>query len=144
MKYITLLLVLVFSNVLSQNKKDVKSVNFSNSIPKVEDNTTHIYDSAETEAEFVEGGINTFRSIFAKNFNTGIFKGNEGLMSSEITFIVERDGTLSDFKAYGNSKKFNNEAVRSIKSITGKWNPAKINGQPVRQRFRLPLKMNFK
>ena len=39
------------------------------------------------------------------------------------------------FKASGSNSDFNSEAVRTVKSIKTKWVPAKINGQPVRQRF---------
>ena len=70
-------------------------------------------------------------------------EGGEGTLKTTVTFIVERDGSISDVKASGSNSDFNSEAVRTVKSIKSKWVPAKINGQPVRQRFRLPLTMNF-
>jgi protein TonB len=67
----------------------------------------------------------------------------EGSVSTEITFVVERDGTLTDVKAKGSNSTFNAEAIRAVKSVKNKWTPAKVNGQSVRYRFRFPVKMVF-
>ncbi|MNY64085.1 Gram-negative bacterial tonB protein [compost metagenome] len=58
-----------------------------------------------------------------------------------MTFVVERDGSITDIKVNGKNSDFNSEAVRTVKSIKNKWAPAKINGQTVRYRYRLPLAM---
>ena len=49
----------------------------------------------------------------------------------------------SNIKIIGKNTDFNNEAERTIKSIKTKWTPGKVNGQPVRSRFRFPVTMNF-
>lgn len=104
--------------------------------------TTEVYESVDQEAEF-PGSLNSFRNKIAENFDNSAMEGGEGTLKTTVTFIVERDGSISDVKASGSNSDFNNEAVRTVKSIKTKWVPAKINGQPVRQRFRLPLIMNF-
>ena len=104
--------------------------------------TTEVYESVDQEAEF-PGSLNSFRNKIAENFDNSAMEGGEGTLKTTVTFIVERDGTISDVKASGSNSDFNSEAVRTVKSIKTKWVPAKINGQPVRQRFRLPLTMNF-
>ena len=104
--------------------------------------TTEVYESVDQEAEF-PGSLNSFRNKIAENFDNSAMEGGEGTLKTTVTFIVERDGTISDVKATGPNSDFNSEAVRTVKSIKSKWVPAKINGQPVRQRFRLPLTMNF-
>lgn len=104
--------------------------------------TTEVYESVDQEAEF-PGSLNSFRNKIAENFDNSAMEGGEGTLKATVTFIVERDGSISDVKASGSNSDFNNEAVRTVKSIKTKWVPAKINGQPVRQRFRLPLTMNF-
>ena len=57
-----------------------------------------------------------------------------------ITFLVEKDGTLSDVKAIG--RIFDNnaadEAVRVIK-LSPKWNPGKQNGKPVKVQYVVPI-----
>ena len=104
--------------------------------------TTEVYESVDQEAEF-PGTLNSFRNKIAENFDNSAMEGGEGTLKATVTFIVERDGSISDVKASGSNSDFNSEAVRTVKSIRTKWVPAKINGQPVRQRFRLPLTMNF-
>lgn len=108
--------------------------------PQVSD--TQVYSEVEQTAEF-PGGINAFRNKVSGNFDGSAMNGDEGTVKTEITFVVERDGSITDVKANGKNSDFNAEAVRTIKSIKNKWTPAKINGQSVRYRFRLPLTMNF-
>ena len=104
-------------------------------------NDTDIYDRVDQQAEF-SGGMEKFRSMFNGNFDNSSVK-NEGTYKTTITFIVERDGFISDVKASGPDYDFNRESERTIKSIHGKWNPAKINGYPVRSRFRFPVTINI-
>lgn len=108
--------------------------------PQVSD--TQVYSEVEQVAEF-PGGINSFRNKVQSNFDGSAMNGDEGTVKTEITFVVERDGSITDVKANGKNSDFNSEAIRTIKSIKNKWAPAKINGQAVRYRFRLPLTMNF-
>ncbi|MFC6269172.1 energy transducer TonB [Frigoriflavimonas asaccharolytica] len=101
-----------------------------------------VYSEVEQLAEF-PGGIKAFRSKVETTFDQGEMDGEEGTMRAEVTFVVERDGQISDVKASGNNKYFNQEAERTVKSIKNKWTPAKINGQNVRYRFRMPIAMQF-
>ena len=103
---------------------------------------TQVYTEVEQLAEF-PGGINSFRSKVQNSFDTSVMSGDEGTVKTEITFVVERDGSITDVKANGANKDFNAEAIRTVKSVKNKWAPAKINGQAVRYRYRLPLTMQF-
>ncbi len=103
---------------------------------------TQVYNEVEQLAEF-PGGINSFRTKVNNNFDTSVMDGDGGTVKTEITFVVERDGSITDVKASGSNRTFNDEAIRTVKSIKNKWTPAKINGQSVRYRFRLPLTMQF-
>lgn len=98
--------------------------------------------SAEADAEYQNGGINGFRKDFAKNFDTTVFSGT-GRFKTVITFIVERDGTISNVRAEGDYKDFNTVAAISVYKIKGKFAPGSINGVPVRSRFRFPSTLNF-
>lgn len=103
---------------------------------------TQVYTEVEQLAEF-PGGINSFRSKVQNSFDASVMDGDEGTVKTEITFVVERDGSITDVKASGPNKDFNAEAIRTVKSVKNKWAPAKINGQAVRYRYRLPLTMQF-
>lgn len=109
--------------------------------PQVNEN--QIYSEVEQLAEFPGGGINAFRKKVETSFDTSAMDGDEGTVKTEITFVVEKDGSITDVKASGSNKNFNEEAMRTVRSIKNKWSPAKINGTAVRYRFRLPISMNF-
>ncbi|MCQ9635748.1 energy transducer TonB [Chryseobacterium sp. WG23] len=96
------------------------------------------------EANFL-GGIDSFRNKVMNNFDSSGFEA-EDVMKTTITFIVEMDGTISGVKANGTNADFNNEAIRTIKSISknGKWIPAKNKkGESVRSYFKFPISMKF-
>lgn len=104
-----------------------------------------IVDAGElgAEANFA-GGINSFRNKVISNFDGSGFEGTGDLMKTTITFIVEIDGTISGIKANGTDADFNNEAIRTIKSIRGKWIPGKNKkGDAVRSYFKFPISMKF-
>ena len=106
--------------------------------PQVSETT--VYSEVEQTAEF-PGGINAFRKKVSENFDSSAIEGADGVVKGEVTFVVERDGSITDVKVTGKNSDFNSEAVRTVKSIKNKWAPAKINGQSVRYRYRLPLAM---
>lgn len=98
--------------------------------------------TVDIEAKF-NGGIDAFRNKVVGNFDTGSFEGSGDLMRTVVTFIVEKDGTISNIKANGENSQFNKEAEKTIRSIKGKWTPAKLNGENVRSYFKFPISMQF-
>ncbi|MBL1223049.1 energy transducer TonB [Chryseobacterium sp. L7] len=111
--------------------------------PKVDDN--HIADKGELSAEAVfAGGIDSFRNKVMNSFDGSGFESSGDTMRTMITFIVEKDGTISGIKANGKDVEFNNEAIRTIKNVKGLWKPAKNKqGENVRSYFKFPISMNF-
>lgn len=101
-----------------------------------------IIKNVDVEANFA-GGINAFRTKVVQNFGADNFEGTEGLMKTTVTFIVEKDGTISEIKASGPNADFNREAEKTVKSIKGKWLPAKFKGENVRSYFKFPISMQF-
>lgn len=102
-----------------------------------EDNT--IYNSAgiEVKADY-PGGVDKFRNFVLKNYNVPEEDGLKGKVF--VTFVVEKDGSLSDIKVirdigFGTGK----EAIRVIKSSNVKWNPGEQNGKKVRMLFSMPI-----
>lgn len=96
----------------------------------------------DVEASF-GGGINAFRAKVVSNFNAENFEGAGGLIKTTVTFIVEKNGTITGVTAKGPDSKFNKEAETTIKNIKGKWMPAKLNGEAVRSYFNFPISMQF-
>lgn len=96
----------------------------------------------DVEANF-NGGINAFRAKVGDNFDTSQFDGSGETMTTVVTFVVETDGTISNIKANGKDAAFNKEAERTVKSIKGKWTPAKLKGEAVRSYFKVPVSIKF-
>lgn len=103
---------------------------------------TQVYAEVEQLAEY-PGGLNAFRNKVGSDFDQSVMDGDEGTVKTTVSFVVERDGSITDVQAKGPNKNFNSEAIRTVKAIRTKWKPAKINGQNVRYRYTLPVTMNF-
>lgn len=124
-------LTLIFSSFVFGQVKDTI----------IDGKKTEIYSSIEKEAVFSKGSAE-FQRLIAENFRLKKIRATS-LISCEMNFIVERDGTLSNITATGDNESFNKEAIRAVTKIKEKWIPATINGQSVRQRFKVPLTINF-
>ena len=108
--------------------------------PKPVDNSPKT--TVDVSADFM-GGINAFRSKVVNNFDTSIMEGTGDVVKTTVVFIVEKDGTISDVKASGPNATFNKEAEKTIRTVKGKWIPAKLNGENVRSYFKFPISMQF-
>ena len=101
-----------------------------------------IYDIVEENAKFPGGEEACFKWIAENIQYPQEAKENKIQGRVTVSFVVEKDGTLTDVKVIGNPYKYiSEEAVRVVKAMP-KWNPAKIKGKIVRSRFRLPV--NFR
>jgi len=109
--------------------------------PVVDPNIVVDGTKVDVAADF-KGGINAFREKVSQGFNTESID-QSGMVSGIITFVVERDGSISNIKINGQNSDFNKEAERTVKSIKSKWTPAQLNGKPVRSSFRMPISMRI-
>ncbi len=98
--------------------------------------------SVESKPEY-PGGMNEFYKLIRDNMKVPEdkkFKGGKVIVS----FVVEKDGGLSNFKiekdpGFGTAE----EVIRVLKK-SEKWIPAKQNGKPVRCMYRLPVALSSK
>ena len=95
-----------------------------------------VYKATEAKPDF-PGGIQAFYTFVGNNFRMPDEKDLKGKVF--ITFIVEKDGSLTDIKTirdigYGTGE----EAVRVLK-LSPKWIPGEIDGKPVRVQYSLPI-----
>lgn len=89
------------------------------------------------------GGINQLRKEVADLFYLGGVYSEVKTVKTNVAFIVEKDGSISNVQAEGDNFTFNRQAEIALYSVSQKFSPAIINGDPVRYRFRLPLTMNI-
>lgn len=128
--------------VKDSNYETVITKHSENSVQTVvyEENTIYNLSEVEVKPDF-PGGMQNFYALAANNYQMPDEEGLRGKIV--VTFVVEKDGSLSDIKAirdigFGTGK----EAIRVIKKMA-KWIPAEINGKKVRCSFTLPITLPF-
>ncbi|WP_449388746.1 energy transducer TonB [Chryseobacterium lineare] len=102
-----------------------------------------ITSSAIDKTADYPGGINELRKEVADLFYLGGVYSEIKTVKAIVAFIVEKDGTITHVEAQGDNFTFNRQAEIALYSVSQKFSPAIVNGNPVRYRFRLPLTMNI-
>lgn len=91
----------------------------------------------ETAPEY-DGGIEQFYTYFAKEFVTP-----ENIETKKtkiiISFIVEKDGSLTYVKPTVNISKNLEEEIIRVLQLSSKWHPGQQNGKKIRTKYSLPL-----
>ncbi|MEC3877371.1 energy transducer TonB [Chryseobacterium salviniae] len=89
------------------------------------------------------GGMNELRKEVSDLFYLGGVYSEIKTIRTDVAFIVEKDGSITNVEAQGENFTFNRQAEIALYSVSRKFSPAVINGNPVRYRFRLPLTMKL-
>ncbi|HEY0744599.1 MAG TPA: energy transducer TonB [Chryseosolibacter sp.] len=93
-----------------------------------------VFMVVEQQPEF-SGGYDQMKKFIKDNL-----KNQKGKGTVYVTFIVEKDGTLSEPKVLRSmSPAADKEALRVV-TMMPKWTPGMMRGKPVRVRFNLPIK----
>jgi protein TonB len=105
----------------------------------VEEDPNKIFASVENLPEF-PGGQDKFIAYLSKNIRYPAVDRENGTQGRVIlTFVVERDGSLTDIKVTRSlSQGTDAEATRVLKS-SPKWKPGIQNGRPVRVQYSVPV-----
>ncbi|MHB8206099.1 TonB family protein [Mucilaginibacter sp.] len=102
-------------------------------------NDSQIFAAVEQEPSFM-GGTDAFYRFLARNtVYPEAMRANNIQGKVIVTFVVEKDGSLSNVRALkGPGYGANEEAVRVV-SLSPKWTPGYQNGKPVRVQFTTSL-----
>ncbi|GAA3964103.1 energy transducer TonB [Mucilaginibacter dorajii] len=105
----------------------------------VEEDPNKIFASVENLPEF-PGGVEAFGRYLGKTIRYPAVDRENGTQGRVIlTFVVERDGSLTDIKVSRSlSQGTDAEAIRALKS-SPKWKPGIQNGRPVRVQYSVPV-----
>ncbi|MGE8293317.1 MAG: energy transducer TonB [Sphingobacterium sp.] len=90
------------------------------------------------------GGMKTFMEWFANNYDypkAAVENKINGII--EVLFIVEKDGSLSDFRVLKDLGYGTGEAALKLLKSSSKWNPGILRGKKVRTAFTLPIRLNL-
>ncbi|MDR1698211.1 MAG: energy transducer TonB [Prevotellaceae bacterium] len=124
-----LFLVIVGANVCWAQKQGVPPPNYDEKV----------YDVAEVMPQY-PGGVAAMKDFIRRNLRYPASARESSIQGRVIIeFIVEKDGSLSDFKIRRSLEKdCDNEALRVVQMMP-KWIPGKQNGQLVRVRILIPI-----
>ena len=106
----------------------------------VEANPNEIFTSVEQLPDF-PGGMAGFGKYLNKSLRYPAVAQENGVQGRvNVTFVVERDGSLTDIKPIGRKlgSGLEEEAMRVLKS-SPKWTPGKQNGRAVRVQYTVPI-----
>ncbi|MBP2617502.1 hypothetical protein [Chryseobacterium jejuense] len=89
------------------------------------------------------GGINTLRQEVADLLYADGVNSDLKTVKTDVVFVVEKDGSISNVHAQGDNFTFNRQAEIALYSISEKFSPAVVKGDPARFRFRIPLTLTM-
>lgn len=106
-------------------------------------NTEKIYSDTEVSPEF-PGGRTALMKYLAEHLRYPEQEMEIGITGKVYTqFVVEKDGSIAYVDiARGRTHAMNQECIRVILQMP-KWNPAKVNGTPVRCLLNLPISFSL-
>lgn len=111
--------------------------------PQVNDGQNEVFTAVEHSAEF-PGGIEAFYKYMNENLvypeeaRTNNIQGRV-----YATFIIEKDGSITDIKVLRGIGGGADEASVKLLSAMPKWIPGTQNGFPVRQQYTVPIKFTL-
>ncbi|MBQ9646324.1 MAG: energy transducer TonB [Prevotella sp.] len=119
--------------VLKVNEKVVDE------LPPPAPEETKVFEVVEQMPSF-PGGDAALMGFLSKNIKYPVIAEENGIQGRVIaTFVVERDGSISDVKVVKSvDPSLDKEAVRVLKSMP-KWIPGKQNGSAVRVKYTVPV-----
>jgi len=111
------------------------------SLKKADEPTSTLGPSSE--AQFPDGGRSGFFRYLSENIHYPILsKINKIEGEVNLTFVVDKDGTVSDVKILNAPAEDLAQEAKRVILATPKWKPAIQNGIPVKEAFTVPI--NFK
>lgn len=89
-------------------------------------------------------GINSLREKIASLFYSEGISTEDKELNTIISFVVEKDGSISEIRADGETPAFNKQAEIALYLLPEKFEkPGTIDGNAVRYQFRMPLRMRI-
>lgn len=134
MKNLFFLLILFISfNATAQNATD--------SVTAKEQPKTSTFKRVINQKPKYPGGINAFYEYLIKKLQSaGFVSGLQGTII--LTFVVEKDGTITNIQIkQGIEKNLNLAVIKAVKESL-RWTPGLQDGKPVRTQYTLPVTFN--
>jgi protein TonB len=137
----TLIIFHLFFSYIVFAQDSIKSYGQLNELALREKNGKTMIEM-EKIPEFFQSNA-AFLKMMQKKFKTRKILNTGKKESSQVTFVVEKDGSITGVEAFGSNEEVNNEAVKSVLKIKGTWIPGEVNGMKVRGRMKFPISIDF-
>ncbi|GAB2694877.1 M56 family metallopeptidase [Mucilaginibacter koreensis] len=126
-------------NFALRPKADVLQLQID-TVPEIK---SEVFTAVEQSPMYV-GGMDEFYKFLGRTIHYPAKARETGIQGRVIvTFIVEKDGSLSDVKAVrGPGYGLDEEAVRAV-SNSSKWAAGRQNGRPVRTQYTVPIQFSL-
>lgn len=123
---------------VEQEEIPFEATNVDESAP-LDANTDEVFKVVEVNPEF-PGGEEALYKYLAENIKYPVMaKNNKVEGRVYITFVIEKDGTVSDAKVLRSvNEELDAEALRVINAMP-KWKPGMQRGVPVRVQYNIPI-----
>jgi hypothetical protein len=133
-----------YYRVKNDTTKYARFYNQGKLISPIDSNKEPVFARVQKEPVFIKGGAAGFNKYLAKNVIFPEYdKQNRVRGKVIVTFVVEKDGTLSNIIALREPDQFiAKEAIRVI-SLSPPWNPGTQNGLPVRTQFTIQFSFSL-
>ena len=142
--FVVLFLICFCNSIMAQPAIDSlsnKKVEEKQIVGIISQDSLKYFEKVEIEAEF-PGGIQAWRRFLEKNLNANVPAINgapAGTYHVVVRFIVDKDGTLSDFKKETNYGYGMEEEVLRVFNKSPKWIPASDKGRNVKAYRQQPI-----
>ncbi|UKB84171.1 hypothetical protein LF887_00545 [Chryseobacterium sp. MEBOG06] len=127
---------LIGALVKVRNLEDLRSINSLKAI------SSEKLPDIEKVADY-PGGLNSLRQEVANLLYVDGVYSQEKTIKTDVAFMVEKDGSVSNVHAQGDNFTFNRQAEIALYSLAEKFSPAVIKGDPAIYRFTLPLTLTI-
>lgn len=130
----------------TDNYADLNNIVITGFLPKkeeVSDQSIYNFVSMSSPPNY-PGGVFKFYEYLSKNIKYPTMAADNEIEGNVfVSFVVEKDGSLTDIKVdrrlgYGTDE----EALRVLK-MSKRWNPGMQNGRPVRVKYNIPIKFSL-
>lgn len=141
-KYVLLLPFAIGLLLISNIDAMARVVTEMVTLPLVAENKEKIYTNEECDVkpEFPDGEAELFKFI-NRNIKYPVIAQENGIQGTVIiTFIIEKNGKIKDFKvSKGVDPSLDREALRVAEMLPNKWKPGKKDGKSVKVQYTLPI-----
>ena len=96
------------------------------------------FEQADILPQF-KGEITQFKKILFEKLDIKKFNDSNEIYFSELSFIIEKDGSVSSIKAEGDEKEFNTEVINAFKKMKAEWIAARTTNWAVRYHVSVPV-----